>query len=431
MAAPIISISSDSFEESVGSHAPRVILFSTIPTIIPVIPKVPIAPVDPIVASGVGVVSVISPTRMLDLVDYSSSSDSDPSEDSLRVALGLPLVSPFLCTNDSKADNESKPAEREDPLRGYESFHHHLRFHLHLLFPTTMIRRLSSSGCLSFDPWLRAIFYLSDYPFRQTPTNGPFSPSDSTSDISSGSLSNSSSVQSHSIVMLLYVGGSAPFGSTLYPHLRKLEVIPRSFSERGSHLGDSNLPSLLLDHLVKRIVEIPYSSRGCREEASRVWGSADTREGDDGKINVQSLEASAGGMMEIDVNPLVTGGISEPNRGDDPDLEGTLYDIAYYMSEVPLDRITKFETAQRQLVAGQLVASRERSSLADRVRSLGRENLRVRALFCIERDRVDSLRCHMALSQEEIRQICRDRDDTRRRLKKLESLVERRLGFRR
>ncbi|GKA88505.1 hypothetical protein Tco_0810269 [Tanacetum coccineum] len=86
MAAPIISISSDSSEESVGSHAPRVILFGTIPAIIPVILEVPIAPVDPIVAPEVGAVFVISPTGVLDLVDYSSSSNSDPSEDSLPVA---------------------------------------------------------------------------------------------------------------------------------------------------------------------------------------------------------------------------------------------------------------------------------------------------------------------------------------------------------
>ncbi|GJT21375.1 reverse transcriptase domain-containing protein [Tanacetum coccineum] len=57
-------------------------------------------------------------------------------------------------------------------------------------------------------------------------------------------------------------------------------------------------------------------------------------------------------------------------------------------------------------------------------------DLRVRALLCIERDRVDSLRHHMALSQEEFCQIRRDRDDARRRLRRLESFVERRLGFR-
>ncbi|GKC05261.1 hypothetical protein Tco_0996871 [Tanacetum coccineum] len=83
MTAPVISISLDSSEKSVASHAPRVILFGTIPAIIHVIPEVPIIPADPLVAPEVGAISVISPTRVLDLVDYSSSSDSDPSEDSL------------------------------------------------------------------------------------------------------------------------------------------------------------------------------------------------------------------------------------------------------------------------------------------------------------------------------------------------------------
>ncbi|GKF93469.1 hypothetical protein Tco_0280188 [Tanacetum coccineum] len=102
--------------------------------------------------------------------------------------------------------------------------------------------------------------------------------------------------------------------------------------------------------------------------------------------------------MEIAVDPLAIGDISEPTRGDAPDLEGTLYDISHYMSEVPLDKITEFEVSQRRLETGQLEASKERVGLADRVRSLGRENLRVRALLCIERDCVDSLRHHMALS---------------------------------
>ncbi|GJV65761.1 putative reverse transcriptase domain-containing protein [Tanacetum coccineum] len=88
MAAPIISISSDSSEESV-----------------------PIVLADPLVAPDVETVSVVSPIRVLDLVDYSSSFDSDPSEDSLPPVPDLPLVSPFLCSDDSEADSESEPAE--------------------------------------------------------------------------------------------------------------------------------------------------------------------------------------------------------------------------------------------------------------------------------------------------------------------------------
>nr|GEW84825.1 hypothetical protein [Tanacetum cinerariifolium] len=91
MVAPFISISS---EESVGSRAPRVILFGAIPAIIPIIPEVPIVLVDPLVAPEVGTILVVSLTGVLDLVDYSSSFDSDPSEDSLPPVADLPLVSP-------------------------------------------------------------------------------------------------------------------------------------------------------------------------------------------------------------------------------------------------------------------------------------------------------------------------------------------------
>ncbi|GJW63261.1 hypothetical protein Tco_0115145 [Tanacetum coccineum] len=112
MAATIFLFTYNSSEESVGSHAPRVILFGVIPVIIPVIPKVPIVLVDPIVAPKAGTVSIVSPTGVLDLVDNLSSSDSDPSEDSLPPAPNFPLVLPFLCFDDSKVDGESEPVEK-------------------------------------------------------------------------------------------------------------------------------------------------------------------------------------------------------------------------------------------------------------------------------------------------------------------------------
>nr|GFA50184.1 hypothetical protein [Tanacetum cinerariifolium] len=83
------------------------------------------------------------------------------------------------------------------------------------------------------------------------------------------------------------------------------------------------------------------------------------------------VEARAGGIMEIAADPFVTGGIFE---------------------------ITKFETAQGQLKAGQLMASGERVGLDDRIRRLGRENQKVKALLCIERDWVNSLRHHMDMT---------------------------------
>ncbi|GKA23813.1 hypothetical protein Tco_0709846 [Tanacetum coccineum] len=106
-------------------------------------------------------------------------------------------------------------------------------------------------------------------------------------------------------------------------------------------------------------------------------------------------EASATDMREIAVDPLAIGDSFESSRGDIPDLEDTIYDIVHYMSE--------------------------------RIGSLRLEYLKVRAMLSIDRDRIDSLRWHMALSQEEFRQVHRDRDDTRRRVRRLKSYVNRHL----
>nr|GEV60085.1 putative reverse transcriptase domain-containing protein [Tanacetum cinerariifolium] len=81
-----------------------------------------------------------------------------------------------------------------------------------------------------------------------------------------------------------------------------------------------------------------------------------------------------------------------------------LQNIHEHVIEIPLRRIQDIETAQRQLEAGLLIASRERAGLSNKTRCLEWENLKVQALLCIETDRVDSLRRHMALSHEEFRQ---------------------------
>ncbi|GKB97536.1 hypothetical protein Tco_0983673 [Tanacetum coccineum] len=76
MAALVISISSDSSDESVGSSTSRIILFGIIPAKIPIIlPRAPEA----------GVTVVASPTGVLDLITYCSTNfdsteDISPSE---------------------------------------------------------------------------------------------------------------------------------------------------------------------------------------------------------------------------------------------------------------------------------------------------------------------------------------------------------------
>ncbi|GJW60968.1 hypothetical protein Tco_0110303 [Tanacetum coccineum] len=163
-------------------------------------------------------------------------------------------------------------------------------------------------------------------------------------------------------------------------------------------------------------------------------------------------DTSAGDMVEVGIDPMsapiVEEEIVEPVREDSSDSSGTkdgivrsfedmpidlddvVLDFYHHVSEVRIDKIVGIETAQRRLEVDQLIARGQRVSMIERIDSLRLENLKVRAMLDIERDRVNSLRLHMSLSHEEFRQVRRDRNDTRGRLRRLESYVERSLGFR-
>ncbi|GJT11789.1 hypothetical protein Tco_0858831 [Tanacetum coccineum] len=294
MAAPVISISSDSSEESVGSHAPRVILFGAIPAIIPVIPEVPIVLADPIVTPKVGTVSVVSPAGVLDLVDYSSSSDSDPLEDSLPLAPDLSLVSPFLCYDDIEANGESEPAKQR---------------------PAKSRRDVSSILLLLQSP---------TYVFNvDIPTTA-----------------------------LLITSKGLDF------HTHQSQAKIASTQQQIIYSKEEHMEVDTAD--AEAVADVGRMMRSLRRRLC--WQAT----------------------REIVVDPFAIGDSSESSRGGIPDLEDTNYDIFHYMSEVHIDRITEIKTTQRQLET--------------------------------KRDRIDSIRWHMALSQEEFRQVRRDRDDTRRRL---------------
>ncbi|GJY99578.1 hypothetical protein Tco_0517008 [Tanacetum coccineum] len=60
-----------------------------------------------------------------------------------------------------------------------------------------------------------------------------------------------------------------------------------------------------------------------------------------------------------------------------------------------------------------------RTSMYERIHTLERDNMRLRAMLCIERERIDSLQRHMAYTQEELRQICRFRYYDRMKFRRL------------
>ncbi|GJR02944.1 hypothetical protein Tco_0525928 [Tanacetum coccineum] len=85
-------------------------------------------------------------------------------------------------------------------------------------------------------------------------------------------------------------------------------------------------------------------------------------------------------------------------------LVDAVRDFYHHMSEVRVDRIVGIETAQRRLEADQLLARGQIVGMIERIDNLRLENLKVRALLDIERDRMNSLRLYMSLSQEEFHQ---------------------------
>ncbi|GJV34093.1 hypothetical protein Tco_1394493 [Tanacetum coccineum] len=127
MAISVISISSDSSEDSVGTPAGRVILFGTIPTTIPDTTPVitppatqtdtPVIPTEtPIIAPTIPPSPDYTPASP----DYSPASDSesDPSEDPSSDHIPpLPAISPFLSSDDDTTDSntpDTPPSPTQD-----------------------------------------------------------------------------------------------------------------------------------------------------------------------------------------------------------------------------------------------------------------------------------------------------------------------------
>ncbi|GJR18096.1 putative reverse transcriptase domain-containing protein [Tanacetum coccineum] len=478
LAALVIPISSNSSEESVGSYVPRVILFGVIPAIIPVIPEVPaersIIPCRSLSCTGGWEhFSTITYRNTRSLFDNESEPAEQRPERHESLAVHDVMVSrwrdrvtsrPSSPSGSSSHDTFAPSSEfpvapvvappriRRRPailIRPGEAIPFGRPYRTHPNGPRKLLTARKRVGPFPARrlAWRRVSHRSSDRhssPDFTSDSSSSGSSSDSSSDTSSGSpldsLSDTSSVHSSGCD----ASGQTHSGpSTSVASSRSLTTSVPSSTPVLRLIAPTHV-DLLPPH--KRFKD-SYSPKDSREEHIEIGTTdaeavADLGIGDgfgahteDGigigvEIAASDIredgeefegEAGAGGTMEIVVDPLVTGGIYESTRGDVPDLEGTLYDIVHYMSEVPLDRITEFETAQRQLEAGQLMSSAERAGLTDKIKRLGLENLKVLALLCIERDRVDSLRHHMALFQEEFHQIRRDRDDARRRLRRMES----------
>nr|GEY56224.1 hypothetical protein [Tanacetum cinerariifolium] len=383
MVAPVISISSDSSEESV-----------------------PIVLVDPLVALEVGTVLVVSPAGVLDLVDYSSSFDSDPSEDSLPHVPNLPLVSPSgSSSHDTLAPSSefplapivAPPGIRRRPvtlIRPGEAIPFGRLYRTHSNGPCKLLTARKRVGPIHLRrlAWRRVSHHSSNR--HSLPNSSSFSsPSDhslsrhtppDTTDADTSTpprfvhrLLTRTTRRSEAFRRWRSASLSTPYLPTTSESslgsLSERSLDSYSLPSRPSHkrcrFPTTSVPSPTHDSRgadgvdiadVEAVADVGISDGvvahtkdgvGMRVEIT----TCNVRE-DDEEIEV---EASMTDTKEIVVDQLAIGDNSESSRGGIPNFEDTIYDIVHDMSEVRIDRITEIETTLRQLEASQLVASGE------------------------------------------------------------------------
>ncbi|GJW60482.1 putative reverse transcriptase domain-containing protein [Tanacetum coccineum] len=431
MAASAIAISSDSSDESVGSPPSRVILFGYF-------------------------CGCSKDFYYFSCYFICRSYDGMSSPEHISP---LPAISPFLCTDSSEAPDSSDGPPSQDPYvatvarwrsRVTSRPSSSSEFPIAPVTAPPGIRRRSSSDSspnhsLGLDASDQAHSGSSTrdisprlcYPLRRAPRRSeafhhwcvaplstlypPTTSESSSRDSSKRPLHSSSHSAGPSRKrcrsLVDFVPSSTPVMGSLAPTRADL-LPPQTKIDMELGIGDGDD---VRDH-----VEIdPRDVRDDTEEYE-----ADTSAGDTVEVGIDLMSA-----------PIVEEEIVEPAGEDSSDSSGTrdgivrsfedmpidlddvVRDFYHHMSEVRIDRIVGIETVQRRLEADQLIARGQRVSMIKRIDSLRLENLKVRAMLDIERDRVNGLRLYKSLSQEEFRQVCRDRDDTRGRLRRLESTM--------
>ncbi|GKD16031.1 hypothetical protein Tco_1205189 [Tanacetum coccineum] len=439
MEASAIAISFDSSDESVGSPPSRVILFGDIPsTFVVALKTSTIAPVISSAAHVVETTLVASPTGLCGLVPYSGFDSDSPKEMSSPEYISpLPAISPFLCIDSSKAPNSSDGPPSQD------------------LYVATIARwrsrvaaRPSSSSefpiaPVTAPPGIRRRSAILIRPGEAIPFGRPYNThlngssklltarkrvgpipahrlasrrvSPRSSDHhSSSSSSSSDSSPVHSLGLDTSESSSGdsserPLHSSSHsagPSRKRCRSLVDSVPSSTPVMG--SLAPTRTDLLPprKRFRDL-YSSEANIEEDTEIDPIEDEvdmelgiGDGDDVRDHVKidprdvrddtegyEADTSAGDTVEVGIDPMlapiVEEEIVEP-AGEDSSYSSSTKDV-----------IVRIETAQRRLEADQLIARGHRVSMIERINSLRLENLKVR----------------------------RDRDDTRGRLRRLESTM--------
>ncbi|GKB95280.1 hypothetical protein Tco_0981417, partial [Tanacetum coccineum] len=363
MAAPVIYVSSDSSDESVGSVMPRVILFGTI------LIETLVVPADLHLASEVTTAVVGSPAGVLEPESHSSS-ETGPSESPLPPVPVAPMVSPFLCSDDS----ESVPAVVL-PER-------HVSFAAH----DAMVGR-----------------------WRSRVMSRPSAPSESSSYSASSIEIPIVSPYQHILLSL-----QLPISSHILMHrqdlvddqLKRVGPLPyhRLALRYTSHHSSSD--DFTLDSLPDSLLDSSSDSSSDHSLSDHPLSDHSPKDSIEEDIDV-GVPVDVGSGTDIGV-------IIETDEGIGLDVAmQQLYD---HMRDIHVDRIASIETGHRQLEADSVIASAERAGLSSRVAVLERSNTRLRETLRVESVRADRLQRHLSFVKDELRLIRRSRYYERMRL---------------
>ncbi|GJS78112.1 putative reverse transcriptase domain-containing protein [Tanacetum coccineum] len=395
MAISVISVLSDSSEESVGTPPGRVLWFGRIPTTIP-------GTTPTVTPYTTHVNTTLTPTSP----DYSPASDteSDLSEDPLsNHIVPLPAISPFLSSTDDSSDSDTHESPlSQDP---YETAVAQWKSRVAArsspssspLIPIGRPYRTQPNGVLKM---LTARKSVGSLPTLRLASRHI---SDSLDDSSTSHFAGPSRKRCRSLAdsvqsLTPVLGSLAPTRADLSPPYKRIRD---SHSSEDSREEDIEVSTIEAEVGLELVIGDKIVVRNRVEIDAR----------DD--IEEYEADTSAGGMIEVGIDPMsapvVDEESKEPVGGDSFDFSSTRGDSI---------RVISIEAAQSQLEESQMLASTQILRMIKRIESLRLENLKVRALLSIERDRVDSLRLDKSRSQEEFCEVCKERNEVRRRLRR-------------
>nr|GEZ08688.1 hypothetical protein [Tanacetum cinerariifolium] len=365
------------------------------------------------VVSEVGAAAFASPVRVLEL-DTHSSSEADPSESSPPLVYVAPIVSHFLCSDDSESDTEMLerhvlPIPHDAMLTRWRS-----RVASRSSSPTTSTLEIPTTPILPTPSTVVAP--SSEFPLAPVVAPPRICHSSSGHSILGHSLPGHSppdTIVADSSTPPTFV--HPPFtrtprcseaylcwrspASTVTLSIHDTRVLvpsradllpPRKRFRDSISLQDSVEEDIDIDVLVDIEANVMADEVAVDRDVEPGVDACNYMEVDV-RVDVEDeVESSDRGTVEVEVDVVV--GIDIPDGMLMPNVMECLE-----------------QTGQRELEARSLISSRERASLLEQVASLEKSNARLRGTMMMKRARADRFRRRMSFIESELKKIHRFR----------------------